>query len=90
MFQLNTVLTIHKMKFIDVAFLLYCTCLFFIYRTIMFYTTVSLIKYLCMCLLVVAITIETASMGHSMSNHQVISTDLLKILLKFGTLVGIV
>ena len=57
MFQLYTVLPIHKILFIDVVFLLYCTCL---YRTIMFYTTISLIKYLCMCLFVVAITIVTA------------------------------
>ena len=34
--------------FIDVTFLLYCTCSF-LYRTIMLYTTISLIKYVCMC-----------------------------------------
>ena len=32
----------------------------FIYSTIMFYTTISLIKYVCMCLFVVAITIAIA------------------------------
>ena len=37
-----------------VAFLLYGICLF---RTIMFYTTISLIKYVCMCLFVVVFTI---------------------------------
>ena len=35
----------------------FCYTVFFIYRTIMFYTTISLIKYLCMCLFVVAMAV---------------------------------
>ena len=39
--------------FNDVAFLLYCICLF---RTILFYTTISLIQHVCMCLFMGVIT----------------------------------
>ena len=48
--------------FIDVAVLLYRTCVIFFIgsRTTIFYTTISLIKNVCMCLFVVAITIATA------------------------------
>ena len=58
MFQLYTVLPIHKIEFIDVA---KChTTLVWHFCVHVFYTTISLIKDLCMCLFVVAITIATA------------------------------
>ena len=61
MFQLYTVLPIHKIKFIDVAKCHTRLVWHFCYNVHEFYiyTTISLIKAVCMCLFVVAITIAT-------------------------------
>ena len=47
--------------FIDVAFLLYC---YFIYRTIVLYLTISLLKYVCVCVCVFICS------GHHDSNRM--------------------
>ena len=60
MFQLYTVLPIHKIEFIDVAKCHTTLVCHFCYNVHVFYIIISLIKDLSMCLFVVAITIATA------------------------------